>query len=185
MNQQTMKRAAVIVIAGAVALGAAISELRSFGWDAIVAHEQELAERLRSGLAATRGVRLLGPALDVPTLAVAAFEIDDVPHALVAARLSAEFGIGVRHGCFCAHPYLMRLLDLPRDVVDQYREDVRRGDRRRDGIRPLHQRGDAGSNTPDEPTAVDACVPGARLGRSGRDAWRRAALGRKCRRCQP
>ena len=118
-------------VIGAVALGAAISELRSFGWDAIVAHEQELAERLRSGLAETRGVRLLGPALDVPTLAVAAFEIDDVPHALVAARLSAEFGIGVRHGCFCAHPYLMRLLDLPRDVVDQYREDVRRGDRRR------------------------------------------------------
>ena len=27
-----------------------------------------------------------------------------VPHALVAARLSAEHGIGVRHGCFCAHP---------------------------------------------------------------------------------
>src|SRR5437667_281929 len=85
-------------VIGAVALGAAISELRSLGWDAIVAHEQELAERLRSGLAATPGVRLLGPALDVPTLAVAAFEIEDVPHALVAARLSAEFGIGVRHG---------------------------------------------------------------------------------------
>ena len=118
-------------VIGAVALGAAISELRSFGWDAIVAHEQQLAERLRSGLAATPGVRLLGPALDVPTLAVATFEVEDVPHALVAARLSAEFGIGVRHGCFCAHPYLMRLLDLPRDVVDRYRDDVRRGDRRR------------------------------------------------------
>src|SRR5439155_19317234 len=118
-------------VIGACALGAAISERQSFGWDAIIAHEQELAERLRSGLAATPRVRLLGPALDVQTLAVAAFEIEDVPHALVAARLSAEFGIGVRHGCFCAHPYLMRLLDLPRDIVDQYRDDVRRGDRRR------------------------------------------------------
>jgi selenocysteine lyase/cysteine desulfurase len=118
-------------VIGAVALGAAISELQSFGWDAIVAHERELAVRLRSGLAEAPGVRLLGPALDVPTLAVATFEIEDVPHALVAARLSAEFGIGVRHGCFCAHPYLMRLLDLPRDVVDRYRDDVRRGDRRR------------------------------------------------------
>src|SRR5258706_4706951 len=118
-------------VIGAVALGAAISELQSLGWEAILAHEHELAERLRSGLAATPRVRLLGPALDVRTLAVAAFEIEDVPHALVAARLSAEFGIGVRHGCFCAHPYLMRLLDLPRDIVDQYRDDVRRGDRRR------------------------------------------------------
>ena len=83
----------------------AISELQSFGWDVIVAHEEALAMRLRSGLAAMRGVHLLGPALDVPTLAVATFEVEDVPHALVAARLSAEFGIGVRHGCFCAHPY--------------------------------------------------------------------------------
>jgi cysteine desulfurase/selenocysteine lyase len=118
-------------VLGAVALGAAISELQSFGWDAIVAHEQAIAVRLRSGLAGMHGVRLLGPALDVPTLAVATFEIKDVPHALVAARLSAEFGIGVRHGCFCAHPYLMRLLDLPRDVVDRYRADIRIGDRRR------------------------------------------------------
>ena len=118
-------------VLGVVALGAAISELQSFGWDAIVAHEQAIAAQLRSGLAAMRGVRLLGPPLDVATLAIATFEIEGVHHALVAARLSAEFGIGVRHGCFCAHPYLMRLLDLPRDVVDRYRADIRIGDRRR------------------------------------------------------
>jgi hypothetical protein len=33
-------------------------------------------------------------------LPLAAFTIDCVPHALVAARLSAEHGIGGRHGCF-------------------------------------------------------------------------------------
>src|SRR6185295_7441669 len=73
-------------VLGVVALGAAISELQSFGWDAVVAHEQAIAARLRSGLAATPGVRLLGPALAVPTLAVATFEIETVHHALVAAR---------------------------------------------------------------------------------------------------
>jgi selenocysteine lyase/cysteine desulfurase len=118
-------------VVGAVALAAAIAELQSIGWDAIAEHEHAIAARLRSGLAATPGVRLLGPALDAPTLALATFEVEDVPHALVAARLSAEFGIGVRHGCFCAHPYLIRLLDLAPDVVEQYRADVRSGDRRR------------------------------------------------------
>jgi hypothetical protein len=49
----------------------------------------------------------------------------------VAARLSAEYAIGVRHGCFCAHPYLLRLLDLPPDEVTDYRDALRRGDRRR------------------------------------------------------
>jgi selenocysteine lyase/cysteine desulfurase len=118
-------------VIGAVALGAAITELQRIGWDAIAAHEHELAHRLRRGLAAIGGVRLLGPPLDVSTLAIATFEIEHVPHALVAARLSAEFGIGVRHGCFCAHPYLVRLLDLSHDMVEQYRADVRRGDRTR------------------------------------------------------
>jgi len=118
-------------VLGAVALHAAIDELESLGWPAIDAHEQEVATRLRSGLAALPGVRLLGPPLDVPTLAIAAFTVADVPHALVAARLSAEFGIGVRHGCFCAHPYLIRLLGLPPDEIERYRQDVLAGDRRR------------------------------------------------------
>ncbi|MGZ4704283.1 MAG: aminotransferase class V-fold PLP-dependent enzyme, partial [Acidimicrobiales bacterium] len=118
-------------VIGAVALGAAIGGLERIGWDAIIAHEDELAGRLRQGLAAIDGVRLLGPGLDVPTLAVATFEVADLPHALVAARLSAEFGIGVRHGCFCAHPYLIRLLDLPQDLIERYRHDVLAGDRRR------------------------------------------------------
>ena len=71
-----------------------------------------LARRLRGGLAGLDGVALLGPDPTSPTLPLAAFTVEGVPHALVAARLSAEYGIGVRHGCFCAHPYLMRLLDL-------------------------------------------------------------------------
>jgi hypothetical protein len=50
-------------------------------------------------------------------------------HALVAARLSAEYGIGVRHGCFCAHPYLIRLLGIGDQGVAEAREAVRRGDR--------------------------------------------------------
>ena len=117
-------------VVGAVALGAAIVELETLGWGAIQTHERELADTLRRGLAAIAGVRLLGPSLDLPTLAVAAFTVAGVDHALVAARLSAEFAIGVRHGCFCAHPYLIRLLGLSDDEVHRYRRDVLAGDRR-------------------------------------------------------
>jgi selenocysteine lyase/cysteine desulfurase len=53
-----------------------------------------------------------------------------MPHALVAARLSAEFGIAVRHGCFCAHPYVVRLLGLSESEVSAYRSEVLRGDHR-------------------------------------------------------
>jgi selenocysteine lyase/cysteine desulfurase len=131
-------------VIGAVALHAAIDVLRQTGWPAIEAHDRELAVRLRTGLARIDKVRLLGPAASVDTLPLAAFTVDDVPHALVAARLSAEHGIGVRHGCFCAHPYLMRLLGLDEDEIARYRHAVTVGDRRHI---PGAVRASAGINT--------------------------------------
>jgi selenocysteine lyase/cysteine desulfurase len=92
-------------------------------------------------------VRLLGPNLATETLPVAAFTVDGIPHALVAARLAAEDAIGVRHSCFCAHPYLIRLLGLSHDDVVAYRDDVRWGDRSR---MPGAVRASAGINTTEE-----------------------------------
>ena len=117
-------------VVGAVALAAAVDELEAVGWDGIVAHDQEMGRLLRGAIESVPGATVLGPRRDVPTLPVVTFTVEDQPHALVAARLSAEFGIGVRHGCFCAHPYLIRLLGLTSEAVKRYRDDVLAGDRR-------------------------------------------------------
>ncbi len=130
-------------VVGAVALHAAIDELSAIGWDAIIAHERELARRLASGLRSIEGVRLLGPLgggptddgsargpTAVETLPVACFTVEGIQHALLAARLSAEYGIAVRHGCFCAHPYVVRLLGLDESEVAAYRDEVLHGDHR-------------------------------------------------------
>jgi selenocysteine lyase/cysteine desulfurase len=131
-------------VVGAVALHAAIDVLVEMGWPAIIAHDRHIANLLRDGLARIPGVRLLGPDPQVDTLPVATFTVEGLPHALVAARLSAEDGIGVRHGCFCAHPYLMRLLGLSDAEVADFRDEVRRGDRSR---MPGAIRASAGINT--------------------------------------
>lgn len=131
-------------VVGAVALHAAIGALTAIGWPALISHERGIARSLREGLASITGVRLLGPGTDTETLPVATFTVEGVPHALVAARLAAEEAIGVRHGCFCAHPYLMRLLGLSRDQVLRYRDEVRHGDRR---AMPGAVRASAGLNT--------------------------------------
>ncbi|MGH9019182.1 MAG: aminotransferase class V-fold PLP-dependent enzyme [Acidimicrobiales bacterium] len=115
-------------VVGAVALEAALGVLTAIGWGTVAAHEAALARRLRTGLDGIDGVTLLGPSLDTETLAIAAFTVAGLPHALVAARLSAEFGIGVRHGCFCAHPYLIRLLGLSPAEIAAYRRQVLAGD---------------------------------------------------------
>jgi selenocysteine lyase/cysteine desulfurase len=121
-------------VVGAVALHAAIDALTSIGWEAVGAHEQALATRLHAGLQAIDGVRLLGPAggqvAGAETLPVAAFTVAGSHHALIAARLSAEYGIAVRHGCFCAHPYIVRLLGMSEADVGAYRRDVLQGDNR-------------------------------------------------------
>ena len=119
-------------VIGTVAFGAAMDELERIGWGAITEHESVLARHLQQGLRAIPGIRVLGPSCGegTDTLAVAAFTVEGMHHALVAARLSAEFGIGVRHGCFCAHPYLMRLLEVDAPGLAEARAAVQRGDRR-------------------------------------------------------
>jgi selenocysteine lyase/cysteine desulfurase len=117
-------------VIGAVALAAAMDELGRLGWEEIGRHEAALSSRLHEGLRAIDGVRVLGPdAAGGDTLAVATFTLEGMHHALVAARLSAEFGIGVRHGCFCAHPYLLRLLGVGSTGMATARAAVLRGDR--------------------------------------------------------
>ncbi|MGA3354508.1 MAG: aminotransferase class V-fold PLP-dependent enzyme [Acidimicrobiales bacterium] len=131
-------------VLGAVALHAAMRTLTEIGWPAIIDHDRHVGHLLRDGLGHIPGVRVLGPDLETDTLPVATFTVEGSPHALVAARLSAEDGIGVRHGCFCAHPYLMRLLGLSDDEVTEFRNEVRRGDRTRT---PGAVRASAGVNT--------------------------------------
>ncbi len=73
-------------------------------------HEQELLERLGAGLDRVPGVRRLRIWADsTERVAVASFTVADRPAGYVAAYLSAEHGIGVRDGRFCAHPLLARL----------------------------------------------------------------------------
>ena len=99
-------------VIGAVALRAAMETLSDVGWPTIIAHEHRIATSMRRGLAAIPGVRLLGPGTGTLTLPVATFTVASVPSALVAARLAAEYAIGVGHRQFGVDPYLSRLLGL-------------------------------------------------------------------------
>jgi selenocysteine lyase/cysteine desulfurase len=134
-------------VIGAVALLAAIGVLEDIGWPALISHNHRIAAALRRGLAAIPGVRLLGPGPGTETLPVAAFTIDGVPDALVAARLAAEDAIGVRHGDFQARPCLTRLLGLgPAEARSQA------GNGRR-GAAPGAVRASAGINTSEQDVA--------------------------------
>ncbi|MBP2366737.1 aminotransferase class V-fold PLP-dependent enzyme [Pseudonocardia parietis] len=97
-------------VLGAAALGAACRALEPIVDDEVPAHERALAARLHDGLARVPGLRVLSCFDDAADrTATVSFALDDLPAGLVAAALSAEYGIGVRDGRFCAHPLLDRL----------------------------------------------------------------------------
>ena len=85
---------------------------------------------------------------DVDRLGVSTFTVDGMHHALVASVLSAEYAIGVRHGCFCAHPYITHLLGVSIAEAHAVRQQLRRGEHqeipRRD-TRVLRHRHDGGT----------------------------------------
>jgi selenocysteine lyase/cysteine desulfurase len=117
-------------VIGVVALTASADELRSDGWSSVRAHEDRLVRGLDSELASVPGLQRLGPVTG-DRLPVAAFNLEGVPHGLLAARLANEYAIGTRSGCFCAHPYMGRLLGLSENEIDQFHADVRAGNRHR------------------------------------------------------
>ena len=117
-------------VVGAVALAAACRALLDVGMDSVAAREQALATYLWSGLSTVPGLRrlTLWPE-DVERVGLATFNLDGYRHPLLAAILSAEHAIGVRHGCFCAHLLITRLLGIPDAEVDRLASELRAGRR--------------------------------------------------------
>jgi selenocysteine lyase/cysteine desulfurase len=94
---------------GAVALAEACRVLAELPEGAAQAHEQALTRRLSDGLAAL-GATVHRIWRDAPdSVGIVSFTVPGTDAGLLAAYLSAEHGIGVRDGRFCAHPLFARL----------------------------------------------------------------------------
>src|SRR3990170_2631604 len=119
-------------VVGAVALGIALRELLTIGMQAVAEHEAHLTAHALTQLARVPGVRIYGdsdPARAHERLGVIPFEVQGLSHFMVAAILGYEFGMGVRSGCFCAHPYLLHLLGLEDEEAMDVRRQIERSDR--------------------------------------------------------
>jgi selenocysteine lyase/cysteine desulfurase len=94
-------------LAGAVALAAALEAIAAVPRDA---HEDALRAAVRGGLDGLDAVTVLRIWEDADAaIGTVAFTVNGYDPGLVSAYLSAEHGIGVRAGRFCAHPLMARL----------------------------------------------------------------------------
>ncbi len=115
-------------VIGAVALGVACDALATAGMDRIADEEAALLAYARERLGAIGGFQhyRLWPS-DHPRVGLLTFNLGEVPYDLLAAVLSAEHGIGIRHGCFCAHPLMVQLLHVADPEVDRLMDETRAG----------------------------------------------------------
>ncbi|GFH35049.1 aminotransferase class V-fold PLP-dependent enzyme [Streptomyces pacificus] len=107
-------------VIGVYAIASACRALTEAGFDTLVEREQQLVEKVLAGLAGVPGVRVLSlfgdgssstPAGGTPArVGVVSFVVEGWSSSHFAAALSAEYGIGVRDGLFCAHPLVRTLL---------------------------------------------------------------------------
>ncbi len=120
-------------VLGVVALAAACRRLSELGMERIAEAERALFARLHEGLSAVPGIETLAlwPAGSVDRVGVVAFNLAGYRHPLLATVLSAEHAIGVRNGCFCAQPLIMRLLGISDSEVARLVSALRAGRRLR------------------------------------------------------
>jgi len=112
-------------VTGVVALAAAVQKLQDIGMDRIERHERALVEHALEQFSALPEVRVLGPRSAEQRVGVLAFTVDGVPANLAAAVLSYEWAIGVRAGCFCAHPAMTHLLRITDEQAADFQRQIR------------------------------------------------------------
>jgi cysteine desulfurase/selenocysteine lyase len=121
-------------VIGALVLVKAMKVLERIGREEVASHERALTMRLLERLGRIAGLRVHGeadPGRLGERVGVVSISAENMHHALLAAILSYEWGIGVRDGCFCAHPYVARLLSLSDRDLAGFWNDVQSGDESR------------------------------------------------------
>jgi selenocysteine lyase/cysteine desulfurase len=120
-------------VIGAIAFAAATQALREIGFDRIADHEIDVTNYATEQLSEVPGLTIHGP-VDSPggpaKVGVLPFTIAGIDHGLVAAVLGYEHGVGVRSGCFCAHPYVAHLLRMDSMEKASWLNRARLGDKR-------------------------------------------------------
>lgn len=119
-------------VPGAVAMAAAAKALLKIGMDNVAEHERVLTAYCLERLRSIPGVTVYGetdPARAEEKVGVIPFNLEGVPHFLLSAILGYEGGIGVRSGCFCAHPYVVHLLNLSDEEAESWRTQLLAGDK--------------------------------------------------------
>lgn len=112
---------------GGIAMAMACKQLNEYGMDYAAEHELQLTKYLLEKMDQIPEIKTL-----VKTdydkledkLGVVTFNIEGLHYNFVGSILAHEYGIGVRTGCFCTHPYIAILMDIDEEVSEKLKNDI-------------------------------------------------------------
>ncbi|MGH4137206.1 aminotransferase class V-fold PLP-dependent enzyme [Clostridium sp.] len=100
-------------VIGAIALSSAIKTLNKIGMTNVDHIEKNLTTYAISQMKNIPNLKIYCDiSKEIDRVSIIPFNINGIDHATVAKILSYEWGISVRSGCFCAQPYLAKLLNI-------------------------------------------------------------------------
>lgn len=106
---------------GIAAMGAAMSTLSAAGMENIAIRENRLTEYVISKLSDIDGLTLYSKTGgSIHNIGVVTFNMAGIHHSILSQKLATEAGIDVRNGCFCAQPYVQKLLGISVSDAAQY-----------------------------------------------------------------
>lgn len=107
-------------VIGVLALAVAIETLTAIGMKNIEKHEKALTKYALDKLRKIPDIEIYCDESSLEErIGVITFNIKDIYHEVLAKILSYEAGIAARNGCFCAHPYIQKLLHMTNEEVIQ------------------------------------------------------------------
>jgi cysteine desulfurase/selenocysteine lyase len=108
---------------GVVALVESIKTLKKLGMKRISDYERTLTKYTLERLKTVPNIILYDDGDISRKVSIISFNIEGLYHGTVATILSVEGGIGVRNGCFCAQPYIQKLLKVSEKQIERYKKD--------------------------------------------------------------
>ena len=112
-------------ILGAIILGASLEILDRIGMDFILEKDLVMTNTLLEQMTEIEDIIIYGDTntITCPRVASISFNIQQMDHGLVAAILNDYHNIAVRNECFCAHPYVEKMLEQTHsEQIDAVRE---------------------------------------------------------------
>lgn len=108
---------------GVIALAKSLETLLEIGMEDIANYEKALAKYTLEKMKKIPNIILYSDYNVDEKVPIISFNIDGLYHGDVATILSTEGGIGVRNGCFCAQPYVHKLLGISLKDIEELKRN--------------------------------------------------------------